>query len=211
MADHLHSFRANIRLKDIIGQGLITNSNIAIIELIKNAKDADSKSVLLQFQAANTISSVSRIVIQDDGTGMSLDDLVSKWLTIAFSGKRNSRKKGEGNYAGDKGIGRFSCDRLGKKLSLYTRTSEGKLVYLLINWEEFEIDDPEKDISFVKFAPTHVSDDHFTQKTSLPRFDHGTCLVIEDLRQAWGKSEIEKLRQELERFIIDPSQVRYSS
>ena len=87
MPKQAHSFRANIRLKDIIGQGLITNSNIAIIELIKNAKDAKSKRVNLLFEKADVNSPSSKIIVQDFGTGMSLDDVISKWLNIAYSEK----------------------------------------------------------------------------------------------------------------------------
>jgi len=56
MAKTMHSFKANVRLKDIIGQGLINNSNIAIIELIKNARDANSKSVNIHSTRINGLT-----------------------------------------------------------------------------------------------------------------------------------------------------------
>jgi signal transduction histidine kinase len=194
-----YSFKANIRLKDLIGQGLINNSNIAIIELIKNARDAKSKDVSVTFENAKSKLSSSRIIIQDSGTGMTLDDIVNKWLNIAYSEKRD-----KGLFAGDKGIGRFSCDRLGKTLHLYTKKSNEDLVHLHVDWEKFEIDDRDKEISYVKFTPKAITQDDFKQKTGLPPFNRGTCLIIEDLREAWGKSELERLKKELERFIIDP-------
>jgi len=103
MIDKKYSFKANVRLKDIIGQGLINNSNIAIIELIKNARDANSKSVNIHFSNADNMQTSSNIVIQDFGNGMSYDDVVNKWLNIAYSEKRQDTK---GGLAGDKGIGR---------------------------------------------------------------------------------------------------------
>ncbi|MBL4618365.1 MAG: ATP-binding protein [Robiginitomaculum sp.] len=198
-----YSFKANVRLKDIIGQGLINNSNIAIIELIKNARDANSKSVNIHFSAADNIDSSSKLVVQDFGNGMSFDDVIHKWLNIAYSEKR---KNSTASFAGDKGIGRFSCDRLGKTLDLYTKKKNGDLIHLAVNWTDFEVDDIEKEISSIELFPAIISDAEFTKKTKLEKFSSGTCLVIRNLRESWGRSELPKLKKELERFIIDPNE-----
>jgi len=195
------SFKANIRLKDIVGQGLINNSNIAIIELIKNSRDAKSKKVKVSFTNASTVSPASKIIIQDFGNGMDLNDILNKWLNIAYSDKRNDSL---GKYAGDKGIGRFSCDRLGKHLNLYSKKSDAEIVHLEVNWLDFEIDDIDREISSVKLDPEYITQEYFQEKTQLPAFQKGTCLVIENLREIWGESELERLKKELERFIIDP-------
>lgn len=199
--DKQHSFKANVRLKDIIGQGLINNSNIAIIELIKNARDAKSKSVNIHFSNADDMQASSKIVVQDFGNGMSYDDVVNKWLNIAYSEKRQDEK---GGLAGDKGIGRFSCDRLGKKLDIYTKTKNGDLVHLFVDWVKFEVDDIDMEISSIELTPNIISDSEFTNKTKLVSFSSGTCLIISDLREAWGIDELPRLKKELERFIIDP-------
>jgi hypothetical protein len=199
--DKQHSFKANVRLKDIIGQGLINNSNIAIIELIKNARDAKSKSVNIHFSNADDMQASSKIVVQDFGNGMSYDDVVNKWLNIAYSEKRQDEK---GGLAGDKGIGRFSCDRLGKKLDIYTKTKNGDLVHLFVDWVKFEVDDIDMEISSIELTPNTINDSEFTNKTKLESFSSGTCLVISDLREIWGTNELPRLKKELERFIIDP-------
>lgn len=201
MTDKQYSFKANIRLKDIIGQGLINNSNIAIIELIKNARDAKSKSVKILFSDANDIQPTSKIVVQDFGKGMSYDDVVNKWLNIAYSEKRHDEKAG---LAGDKGIGRFSCDRLGKKLDIYTKTKNGSLIHLFVDWVKFEVDDIDMEISSIELTPNVISEAEFTKKTKLKSFSCGTCLIISDLREIWGADELPRLKKELERFIIDP-------
>lgn len=201
MTEKKYSFKANVRLKDIIGQGLINNSNIAIIELIKNARDARSKNVNIQFNNADKKQFVSEILVQDFGIGMSLDDVVNKWLNIAYSEKRQNDK---GGLAGDKGIGRFSCDRLGRKLDIYTKTKNGDLVHLFVDWLDFEVDDIDMEISSIELTPNVISDVEFTKKTQLEIFSSGTCLVISDLREVWGANELPRLKKELERFIIDP-------
>ena len=79
------SFRTNALLKSIIGKDLITDDNIAVLELVKNSFDAGSKNVNLIFeniiknedykkQLAPTKNS-SKLVIQDFGVGMSESDL----------------------------------------------------------------------------------------------------------------------------------------
>ncbi len=201
-----HNFKANIRLKDIIGQGLITNSNIAIIELIKNARDAKSSRVNVIFENANSKSGTSRIIIQDFGHGMDLNDIAYKWLNIAYSEKRIENKKGDQVYAGEKGIGRFSCDRLGRSLNLYTKKKIGNLIHLAVDWREFEIDDRDKEISSVDLIPKTIKSTAFKKKTNLNPFDKGTCLIIEDLKETWGINELNKLQKVLERFIIDPKE-----
>ena len=47
--EKLH-FRTNVQLKSIIGKDLINDDNIAILELVKNAYDANSKSALVEFK-----------------------------------------------------------------------------------------------------------------------------------------------------------------
>jgi len=67
------------------------------------------------------------------GTMMRLPSvMVGKWLFVAYSAKkgknndsfRNSIKR---NLAGAKGVGRFSCDRLGSKLTLTTKTDSDSI------------------------------------------------------------------------------------
>lgn len=119
------SFRISTGLKNIIGRDLISDKFIAVFELVKNSYDAGAHSVVITFQDLNGTN--PQIIISDDGCGMSYDDILGKWLFVAYSAKkeknnvsfRNSIKR---NLAGAKGVGRFSCDRLGSKLTLTTKT-----------------------------------------------------------------------------------------
>lgn len=129
MSEILH-FKVSSGLKDILGRDLITNELVAIFELVKNGYDADATEINLIINSAEDY-----IIIQDNGKGMNRDDIENKWLFVAHSEKRNSERV----YAGSKGIGRFSCDRLGKKLVL-TSKKENQLSELSIDWGEFEKD-----------------------------------------------------------------------
>ena len=128
-------FQVNAGIKNIVGKELIHSDSIAIIELIKNSKDADATKSTIQFINEQK-SQDSSLIISDNGKGMSLNDLKNKWLNVAYSEKKENMLNKL--YAGNKGVGRFSCDRLGKNLTLYTKAQEGNYIKLSINWEDFE-------------------------------------------------------------------------
>src|SRR4030043_732057 len=123
-------FRINSALKNHIGKELITDDNVAVLELVKNSYDAGAKKVEIIFE--DLLSDNPKIYIIDNGKGMSREDIEKKWLFVGYSEKRDfkkigrSRNKGDRPMAGEKGIGRFSCDRLGSKLKIVTKTKENK-------------------------------------------------------------------------------------
>lgn len=205
MSDEIVNFIAHARLKDIVGRGLINDDNVAIIELIKNSKDAGSDKVRVSFLDAAASGGTGALIIQDFGQGMSKDDIRFKWLNIAYSEKKNATPKGGGAYAGNKGIGRFSCDRLGQKLSLYTRRRGGDLICLEVDWTKFEVDDRDTQIGKIKSRIRDVSVQQFQDETGLEKFTNGTTLLIRELRSVWPKEKLLKLRKELERFALDPT------
>ncbi|WP_109832456.1 ATP-binding protein [Reichenbachiella versicolor] len=186
-------FKTNVQLKSIIGKDLINDDNIAILELVKNSFDADAKQVFVKYLnlktqndlSAKISNSTSRIIIQDDGIGMNLDDIKDKWLNIAFSQKKSNTKQHNRRMAGAKGVGRFSCDRLGEFLNLYAKKAdENKYVKLFIDWKQFEIEDEKKEIQAVNLKYEELTHEQF-KKTGLETFDHGVLLEIIKLRSSW--------------------------
>ena len=154
------SFRTNILLKSIIGKDLITDDNIAVLELVKNSFDAGSKKAEIIFRDIISELSIkeykkkneSKIILRDTGSGMSEYDLINKWLNIAYSEKKAKKEEFNRQLAGNKGVGRFSCDRLGKSLVIYTKKKNEPLLKLTIDWTEFEkIDDIKKNIKDINF------------------------------------------------------------
>ena len=208
------NFRTNVLLKSIIGKDLITDDSIAVLELVKNSFDAGSKEGKIIFrdiihdQSTREYkkANVSKIIIRDEGSGMSEYDLINKWLNIAYSEKKTKKEEHKRHLAGNKGVGRFSCDRLGKKLIIYTRKINEPLLKLSINWTEFEkIDDIQKNIQDIKFDLDEISIDQYMKETSLEKFTTGTTLFIHDLRDEWDLEKIQSLKRQLERF-INPNQ-----
>ncbi|MBB1319591.1 ATP-binding protein [Shewanella sp. SR43-4] len=196
------NFKVSSALKNIIGKDLIIDDFVAIFELVKNSFDANAKNVEVSF--LNVLEGDGQIIIQDDGKGMDLDDIDNKWLFVAYSAKKEGTEdyrdeiKSGRIHAGAKGIGRFSCDRLGSKLIIYSRRNiSDKYAKLTIDWVRFEGDMRESfdkvniDLQLIETCPYELS--------------VGTILEIKKLRASWGSDKLIKLRQSLEK-LINPTQ-----
>jgi len=101
----------------------------------------------------------SQIIITDKGSGMDSLDIKDKWLNIAYSDKKYLEQKKGFYLAGNKGVGRFSCDRLGEQLDLLTRKESNNLLHLQIRWSDFEIEN-NKELTIQKIPVTlNILDD----------------------------------------------------
>ena len=193
-------FKISTALKDLIGRDLITEEFVAVFELVKNSFDAHARCVEILFDQ-------NRIVIIDDGKGMSLDDILNKWLFVAYSAKRDGTedddyrhklKGAQRAFAGAKGVGRFSCDRLGAQLCLYSQADQHPIHRLEIDWTLFEID------SKVEF---HTVEARIAEIETFPSFAGkqkrgvGTILEITPLRSEWPRAKLQKLNRELMKLI----------
>jgi len=195
MAEQNLHFKTNVQLKSIIGKDLINDDNIAILELVKNSFDADAKQVKVIYfnlkknddkEVEHFSPNTSRIVIQDDGIGMDIDDIRDKWLNIAYSEKKSNKTQHKRRMAGAKGVGRFSCDRLGEFLNLYAKTRKDSNYYKLsIDWKKFEIEDEDKEIQSIPLKYEILTPSEF-QSLGFSSFEHGVLLEIIKLRSNWA-------------------------
>ena len=195
MKDNLQ-FRVSAELKNILGRDLITSPDIAILELVKNSYDAHASKVEITFDD-------DYLAIADNGKGMSKDDLINKWLFVAYSAKsdgtedKSYRSKFKRHYAGAKGIGRMSCDRLAKNLVLTTRSAEGNMTEVLhIDWSTFELS---KQTEFDTIDIPHET------LPTIPAFPlsspTGTILEFTCLHLSWTRDNIIRLKKSLEKMI----------
>jgi signal transduction histidine kinase len=208
MSRRLH-FKTNTLLKNLIGKDLINDDNIAVVELVKNAYDAGSESVLIKFERLFSADAKepSRLIIVDRGSGMDASDLRDKWLNIAYSEKKWLPKEHGAFLAGNKGIGRFSCDRLGEDLDLLTRKKGGKLYRLKINWPLFEKEGKKNlTIQQIPLALETISDAEAKEIADLKMPPQGTILVISQLRSEWDRDKLLSLKRSLEKF-LNPNQL----
>ena len=196
----LRSFKVSTGLKDLIGRDLITNDFVAVFELVKNSFDAHATSVRILFDD-------DRIVITDDGKGMSETDILHKWLFVAYSAKREGTEDADyrddisqrgREYAGAKGVGRFSCDRLGSRLQLSSRSQGRNVQVLNVNWARFE-KDARKEFGEIKVQLSKAY--QFPDSNTQPESEHGTVLAISKLRSTWDRVKLQKLKRELMKLI----------
>ncbi|HFO0263126.1 TPA: sensor histidine kinase [Serratia marcescens] len=193
---NLFHFKTHSDLKNIIGQDLINDDNIAVIELVKNGIDANAEKIDVTFSEAG-----DAIIISDDGHGMSLDDLENKWLNIAYSEKKTKKLKNR-MMAGNKGVGRFACDRLGQKLDLFTKKFNGELLHLSLNWRSFEgLKGHDAIIQAVDIKIKKVTTEYVSNITNTHIDEHGTILFITDLRQSWNRDDLLSLKRQLQNFV----------
>ncbi len=200
-------FRISSALKDIIGQDLITDDYIAVFELVKNSYDAYASRVDIYFE--NIYSENSKIIIKDNGKGMDANDLKDKWLFVGYSAKREGTEDDSFDYrdsiyrkrafAGAKGIGRFSCDRLGRILYLETtkKVRRAKTEVLITDWGKFEEDSKEEFVN--------IGIEHFQKSKSDYDLENGTVLEISELRSNWDRGKLLRLKSSLTK-LINPNQ-----
>lgn len=196
-------FKVSSALKNIIGSDLINDDFIAVFELVKNSYDAHANRVDVIFE--NIYSSNAKIIIKDNGKGMSYDDIINKWLFVAYSAKKEGTEEDNFDfrekikikraYAGAKGIGRFSCDRLGSNLFLETVKNEpnSKVETLITNWNEFD--------NNLKDEFVNINIIHNTIDVSNYDLIHGTVLEISNLRSQWNRKKFLALKDALAKLI----------
>lgn len=168
-------FVADAALVNRLGRELVGKQETALIELVKNAYDADAIEVTV------TIKPSGSLVIEDDGTGMTREELSDGFLRLASNLKvREPRSRHFGRQrAGRKGIGRFAAQRLGERLTLQTWTDSASTgLELSVDWELFK---PETRLEEVP-----------VQLTEIPPRAPGTILRIEGLRDHWAESQIRR-------------------
>ena len=198
------NFKVSSSLKNLIGKELITNEFVAVFELIKNSYDASASEVDVKF--LNTLHpEMASLVIVDNGWGMNFSDIQNKWLFVGYSAKRDGtehedyrhRFREKRVFAGAKGVGRFSCDRLGSRLTLITKKRGYPVEKLLVSWDDFERSQQEEFIK-IPVQSISISEEEWNKYSSSPS---GTILIIENLRDIWDRQRIFSLRKSLEKLI----------
>lgn len=158
------------KIVELLGMQNFSTVESAILELVKNAYDANAIRVSLIFHNDS-------LKIIDDGTGMNYDDILNHWMHIGKSEKdymiidKNNHKRIQ---AGSKGVGRFALSRLGHSVEIRSKTCSDEGVIWKTDWLNATVD---VDPSIVK---------------------KGTDITIHSLREKWSQVRIKKLCEFLE-------------
>lgn len=201
-------WRFDVSTFRLIGRDLITDRITALFELVKNCYDANAQSVNVTFQNVAAGEEDAVITIEDDGYGMSFDDIRDKWMVIGTSSKRKEPYTPEPfarKCVGEKGIGRFAVDKLGDKVTIITKKAGVKeWLNVVIDWAAYYniqngegltlFTDIENRYSFTSCEDASVS---------------GTRLVITGVRELWTKIDIERFITEVSKIVSPYANLSY--
>ncbi len=214
--------RPYARLLTMLGEQLIKNERIALIELLKNSYDADATWVKVTFENFDvgfSVTESSRIIIEDDGCGMTTEVIEKHWLNPATPEKKIRRKsKPRTNRGrilqGEKGIGRFAILKLGRVFRVITRPKKEQYEHV-VSYDFSAYDDQflskdgvQKEL-FLSDLDAKVWDQppEFIKEQSLnlnsrnrKRPIHGTRIEISNLKGTWSERKIKAVYHDIARL-----------
>ena len=182
-----HTFAITPRVIAHLGEDLIKNENIALVELVKNSYDAQATFCEIEFFFIG--DELSKVTITDDGIGMDLNTVENAWLVIGTDNKKKQLEHPSTGRLplGEKGIGRLGVHKLGRKIRVQTHKNGHNEVLIDIDW--------------TKLANAQSIDDFPIQITehvlsSLP-MPHGTKITISDLKGEWNRRKLRNVYRDL--------------
>lgn len=173
-----------------IGRDLIKDDYAAIVELVKNAYDADAENVKIEIikKSNDKIS----ILVEDDGHGMTYDVIINKWLVLSTDDKQIRKISPKGRVMqGKKGIGRYAASVLGNELFLDTTDWNGRTSTVSLDWKKFE-------------TANFIDDVEILITTKSTGQTAGTKIFIsggEEYAKTWDVDKIDNLRLELKKLV----------
>lgn len=204
--------RPRARLLRTLGEELISNEVVAVVELVKNAYDADATNVRISFTGPLEPGK-GAIKVVDNGCGMELDVVRTVWMEPATPSKRGDRRYSpifNRRVLGEKGIGRFASSRLADELEVITRREGSpKEVYGIFDWRQFDDENKYLDEVIVLWEEREPREtgkggelERLCADDDVGRAcDHGTILCMTGLKQKWERQHFEALNRALARLI----------
>lgn len=212
--------RPYARLLTMLGDQLIRNERVALVELIKNAYDADASWVKVTFENFDeefVPTATSKIIIEDDGVGMSESIIRDHWANPATPMKlltkaTGGRSPGGRIIQGEKGIGRFALLKLGRNIQITTRTAKGdeeRVVTLNLSGYDTDfledgkplfLDNLRVGLKKVKPASVIVRETIKLGARRKSRKPFGTRIEISHLTSTWSRKKVEGVYEDMARL-----------
>lgn len=177
-------FKPRARLLLQLGDQLIKNESIALVELVKNSYDADAKLVEIYMENVDDVNN-GVIIIEDDGFGMDAETVEDVWMEPGsdFKSKKFLNRELTPKYKrlpiGEKGIGRFGVHKLGNKIEMTTKKKGAKEVYVKIDWTVFN------NYKYLEQVPITIIERNTPQLFKSGAT--GTSITISNLRKEWTR------------------------
>ncbi len=189
------------RMAQILGQHLIRDNIVGVLELVKNGYDADAENVVVDLRHLKDPAR-TEIMVLDNGTGMDEDTIRGPWSEPAHGGKQNDKniqkRSGKGRLPlGEKGVGRFATQKLGRILEMVTRPKGSRFEFLVtIDWDDFDNSD------------AYLDQIRFPLERRIPEVfagdAHGTRLLMRNSPTPWKPSNVKALQAGMMR-LLSPS------
>jgi HSP90 family molecular chaperone len=119
-----------------LGEDLVTDDIVAVLELVKNSYDAFATRVDVVFRNSDRIGRY--LDIKDNGVGMDRNTIEEAWCVVATPYRQknpiSTKGKKTRRVAGEKGLGRLSAARLGKRLRMLTKSGSESCWLVKVDW-----------------------------------------------------------------------------
>jgi len=187
-------FKPRARLLLQLGDQLIRNESIALLELVKNSYDADATTVDIEMKNIDKPEE-GIIIVEDNGTGMDMEILKNVWLEPGsdYKEKLYSEGKIESRFnrvpLGEKGIGRFAVHKLGNEIELVTRKKNSSEIYIKINWKCFE------KAKYLGDVPVSIIERNKPEVFNDNKI--GTKIIIKKLKTRWNRQMVREVFRSL--------------
>ncbi len=182
--ERIAKFKPRARLLLQLGDQLIKNESIALLELAKNAYDADASKVDIVMRHPDSMEE-GTIEIEDDGFGMTPDIVENVWLEPGSNYKQEQFAEHrltpiyQRLPIGEKGIGRFGAHKLGNLIEMTTKSANANEVFVRIDWTQFA------EHRYLEEVPIRIVErehpQHFVGGKT------GTRIVIKGFRKPWER------------------------
>lgn len=175
----------------LLGDQLIRHHRLAVFELVKNAYDADATEAVVTIDGIE--GGDARILVSDNGVGMSLETVEHIWFVPGDDHKDKQRREKARSKrgrlpVGQKGVGRFAAHKLGDRIELVTRAKGQAEIVVTIDWRDF------LKAKFLSSANVEVVE----RKPEIFRGRKtGTRIEISDLRSDWTRGEVRNLYRQI--------------
>ncbi|SRR6266478_1259825 len=187
------SFEVSANLQKLVGEELVTNEEMAIIELLKNAYDSGASELVITIQP-ETAREPGYIEIRDNGPGMSLPEFQRIFMFAGYSERDVQTSSASRIPTGEKGIGRFAADRLGSTLDFITKIADStSALKVSFDWSKFR--NKKKKFGDIPIPYEYV------ERPDLAKGKSGTVLEIRKLRTVWTRQKLESVRKAISALI----------
>lgn len=133
MSRPTYSLTIALNVLNFLGPNLYSNIPAVLSELVANAWDADATEVYIDVDVEN-----DQILIKDNGSGMFIDDMNSKYLRVGYQkrGDRENNWTPSGrHFMGRKGIGKLAIFSFAEVMEIQS-CKEGQKAGCIMNWKD---------------------------------------------------------------------------